>query len=65
MDDYKRRYIELKSRWEEYCLLQVQLRKDRKVIYITSCLAFQSRWLKSHCPDRVFLELESRAFWIR
>ena len=39
MDTYKHRYLELKSRWEEYDLLQVRLRKDRRVIYFTSCAA--------------------------
>ena len=38
MDDYKHRYLYLKSRWEEYSLLQVQLRKDRRIILLFACV---------------------------
>jgi hypothetical protein len=38
MNDYNHRYLELKSRWHEYYLLQVQLRKDRRIILLCACV---------------------------
>jgi hypothetical protein len=40
MDTYKHRYLDLKTRWKEYYELQEQLKKNRRVILITSCLGF-------------------------
>jgi len=38
MNDYKRLYLELKSRWKEYSILQEQLRKDRRIILLCACI---------------------------
>jgi hypothetical protein len=37
MDTYKQGYLEPKSRWEENYLLQVQPRRDRRIILLCAC----------------------------
>ncbi len=38
MDDYTHSYLNLQSRCHEYSLLQMQLRKDRRIILLCACV---------------------------
>lgn len=66
MDDYKHRYLYLKSCWEEYSQLQLQIKKDRRIILLCACvlclfIGFMAGMILFSLEGHVVVSLEAPA----